>query len=160
MRLTKILTVAAALTMATGAYAAPVYGTFNVTAYQGRGSGNGGGTITGTYPNGPLSMPGFGSTTLFSIIGTTAAPLAGTVTHDDGASLHQGSTTIFDSSAPTSAIPTSYTVPAGPFQLVYVEANGAPAVLTMDAIPEPASVGLLGAGLIALGLVTGRRTAV
>jgi hypothetical protein len=121
---------------------------------------SGGGTTSGDpVPTTVLSTGGFADTTLLKITGVTATMLAGTIDHDDGISLYQGATTIVDASAPTVVSSTSYVLPAGAFELLYVEANGLPAELQFNAspVPEPMTFAMLGTGLLGLGLVRRRR---
>jgi len=120
---------------------------------------SGGGTTIGTVPTTILSTGGFADTTLLKITGSTPHWLQGTIDHDDGVSLYQGATTIFDSAGPTVSISSPYFLPAGSFELLYVEANGLPADLTFNvsAVPEPATLAVLGAGLLGLTMVRRRR---
>lgn len=131
---------------------------------------SGGGFITGltgaeqnTLNTTTLSTPGFANTTLIEISGLAATNIAGTILHDDGISLFKGGVNQVDpnAAAPTSVSSTPYSITAGAFDLWYVEANGLPAQLTMNvnAMPEPASIALFGAGLLGIGLVRRRRQA-
>jgi hypothetical protein len=81
-----------------------------------------------------------------------------TVTHDDGLTLIIGGINLGFNPGPTAPITSvaTYTGPSGnfPFQLVYGECCGGPAVLQLDlplsntpAVPEPATWLLLGSGL-------------
>jgi len=113
-----------------------------------------------------LSASGFGLTSVFVITGDVGANiLFGSISHDDGASLYDGpgySNLVAGSPAPTVDIDTLYSNLTGQFQLIYVEANSIPAVLTMDVTrtvttPEPLSLSLFGAGLAGLGALRRRR---
>ena len=79
-----------------------------------------------------------------------------TVTHDDGLTLIIGGVDLGFNPGPTPPVVTSatYSGPSGtfPFQLVYGECCGGPAVLQVDlpftSVPEPVSLLLLGFGLV------------
>ncbi len=81
-----------------------------------------------------------------------------TVTHDDGLTLIIGGLTVVNVPGPTPPIITTvtYTGPTGnfPFELVYGECCSGPAVLQIDLplsrVPEPATMILLGSGLLGL----------
>ena len=115
-----------------------------------------------------MSTSNFGISSYLSITGNYGGS-GGTVTvnDDDGASLYTMAantiTTVFSSPGPTSQIATSGFL-SGPsaFDLIYVEANGAPAVLTMSVTPEPGTWILFAtgvAGLLFFGLGTRRSNA-
>lgn len=92
-------------------------------------------TSLGLYNN-QLSNAPFHFTTMMVFTGNTNGfTLGGTILHDDGISLYQGvgfGSTVVTSPLPTTAISTAFSNLSGPFQLLYVAANGNPSVLNVD----------------------------
>ncbi len=83
-----------------------------------------------------------------------------TLSSDDGSSLYVNGSPVISMPGPQSQTTESAMLPSGsnPFTLVYVESNGAPAVLQMSTVtPEPTSLLLLGTGLLGLALVLSRK---
>jgi hypothetical protein len=128
--------------------------------------GNGAAGIT-NFGNASLSDTGVTLASYFMLTAnySSATPLSGSVTHDDGASLDvfNGSTTtnLFSNPTLTTAVKDNFVLPAGnnQIQLYYVEANGSPSVLTVAAVPEPATWAMMILGFIGVGFMSYRRRA-
>jgi hypothetical protein len=123
----------------------------------------------------PLSLPGFAQATVFRFTFTETIAETFSAIHDDGISLFFAgteTTTCTIASCPGDLLPTSAAQPTGArtdsvsigpgtYDLWYAEVNGIPAVLqatsTPTAVPEPASVTLLGSLLAGLGWFVRRR---
>lgn len=106
--------------------------------------------------------------TLINFTGTVTVTTGETFKagHDDGVTLIIAGIPVISAPASTAFVETTstYTGPSGnePFQLVYAECCGPPAALVVDLplvshIPEPASLAILGTGLIGLGFMRRRK---
>lgn len=94
-------------------------------------------------------------------LGTLAAGTILTITHDDGASVYQGSTQIgTTTTGPTTEVTDTVDITnTADTILYYSRQNGSPSILEVSAssVPEPTTLALLGSGLIGLGIVRRRR---
>jgi hypothetical protein len=123
----------------------------------------------------PLSLGGFAEATVFRFTFTETTAETFSAIHDDGISLFVAgteTTTCTIASCPGDLLPTSAAQPTtartdsisigpGNYDLWFAEVNGLPAVLqatsTTTAVPEPASLTLLGSALAGLGWFVRRR---
>ena len=124
-------------------------------------------TCTGACLTNPLSLLGFAQATVFRFTFTELIAETFTVSHDDGVSLFVAGTetnTCTIASCPGDLLPTAAAAPTtlrtdsvfiapGTYDLWYAEVNGLAGVLqatsTPTAVPEPASLTLLGSALAA-----------
>ncbi|MBT1515636.1 PEPxxWA-CTERM sorting domain-containing protein [Bradyrhizobium sp. SRL28] len=128
----------------------------NISGYT---SPNGTIADVATFGNTSLSIAGDAYVTFFKITGLYYGT-GGTITHDDGALLKLNGITVVSSPGETVAITQNFANPLGnttvPFELWYVSANGAPSVLQVTAVPEPATWAMMILGFFGIGFMAYR----
>ena len=114
------------------------------------------------FGNASMSVAGDSVATFFQLLATYSAPvpLAGTISHDDGASVYVNGVNVYSHPAETAVITGNFVLPSGNnnnLALYYVEANGSPSVLNVSAVPEPATWAMMILGFFGLGFMGYRR---
>jgi hypothetical protein len=108
------------------------------------------------FGNVSLSSAPFSTTSFFEITGAGTFT-GGSISHDDGASLYVDGSTVVDSAGPTSLDVSPFSGLSDTlhsYTLDYVEANGAPSVLTFTTtggVPELSTWAMMGLGFAGLG---------
>jgi hypothetical protein len=106
-----------------------------------------------------LSIKGNAYDTFFLITGTYHGA-GGSITHDDGVRLTLNGVTVVNSPGQTVAVTQNFANPSGnatvPMELWYVSANGAPSVLQVTAVPEPATWAMMILGFLGIGFIAYR----
>lgn len=109
------------------------------------------------FGNQSMSVSGDSTSAFFAVSGS--ANLAkGYVSHDDGASMYSGATTLFTSPHETTTITNWFSAPGDKqFLVTYVEGNGAPSVLQIaTGVPEASTWAMMLAGFAGLGFAAFR----
>lgn len=142
------------------------FSTTNITAYSGSGAVVSSGQTVADFSTLSTFLSSSGSAATFTYgsyyevdLGIVAAGTVLSITHDDGISVYQGTTRVGAnaSSGATSVRTNNIRVhTTGDTILRYARENGTPSILQV-AIPEPMSLGLLGASLAGVGLIRRRR---
>ena len=121
--------------------------------------------------NTSLTIAGDSYTTFFRISTnyTSALPINGTFTHDDGATIYVDGVFSGGSAPETPAVTEAYSLAGGPgvhaLKVYYVTGNGTPSILKfhpnvttfMGVVPEPATWALMLTGFFGAGAVIRRR---
>jgi hypothetical protein len=106
------------------------------------------------------SASNFAYGSLYKIdLGTLAAGTVLTITHDDGASVFQGSTQVGSTVAGPTTVVTDVVdiTTTGDTTLYYSRQNGTPSILEVSAVPEPSTWAMMILGFLGIGLVAYRR---
>lgn len=135
----------------------------SISNYNGSGISAGGGanyTTVEDFLASSGSASAFNYASFYTIdLGVLAAGTVLTITHDDGASVFQGSTqlgsTVF---GPTGQVTDVVTVPTTADTILYYSRqNGTPSILVVDAVPEPSTWAMMILGFAGVSYMAYRR---
>jgi PEP-CTERM motif len=138
-------------------------GTINPLSYSGSGNfipGNDHYGTLGGFLAGSGSAGSFAYGSLYTIdLGVLNAGTVLTITHDDGASVFQGSTRVNSTVAGPTTVTTDVVTlgTTGDTILYYSRQNGTPSILEVSAVPEPSTWAMMILGFFGVGFMAYRR---